>query len=99
MNIIFTVHTYWPNKDGVQYVTQYLAEGLAKKGHYITVFVSVKNKEDIGEEVYNGVRIIRVYLYARYSVFVKGKNKFVKRFLFEASKADAIIIFAWDSWI
>ena len=37
MKIVFTVHTYYPNKDGVQYVTQYLAEGLAKLGHDITV--------------------------------------------------------------
>ena len=38
MKIVFTTHTYWPRKDGVQYVTQYLAEGLAKDGHEVIVF-------------------------------------------------------------
>ena len=40
MKIIFTVNTYYPYKDGVSVVTQYLAEGLAQKGHEVLVMTS-----------------------------------------------------------
>ena len=35
MRILFTVNTYLPKHDGVQFVTKYLAEGLVKKGHIV----------------------------------------------------------------
>ena len=54
MKIVFTTHTYYPEKNGVQVVTEYLAEGLAKKGHevhIITEMLSGVKKEDIHNEV------------------------------------------------
>lgn len=45
MKIVFTVHTYYPEKNGVQVVTEYLAEGLAKKGHDIHVITSLVSGE------------------------------------------------------
>ena len=44
LNIVFTAHTYYPNKDGVQMVTQYMAEGLAKLGHNVTVIAPLKKE-------------------------------------------------------
>ena len=35
MKLLFTVNTYIPKRDGVQFVTKYLAEGLVKKGHSV----------------------------------------------------------------
>lgn len=37
MRIIFAVHTYYPAHNGVQAITQYMAEGLAKLHHEIMV--------------------------------------------------------------
>lgn len=60
MHILITVHSYAPNKDGVQMVTQYLAEGLVKKGHsihVITYYYPDRAKER--QEKINGVDVMR----------------------------------------
>ena len=41
MKIVFTTHTYYPEKNGVQVVTEYLAEGLAKKGHEVHIITEM----------------------------------------------------------
>lgn len=41
MKILISVHTYYPDKNGVQMVTQYIAEGLAKK-HEVKVITELK---------------------------------------------------------
>ena len=37
MRILIAVHTYWPDNNGVQMVTQYIAEGLAKSNEVMVV--------------------------------------------------------------
>lgn len=60
MRILFTVHSYYPNQDGVQFVTKYLAEGLAEKGNSVTVITYFyPDKTKIKEEFLNGVSILR----------------------------------------
>ena len=59
MNILFTVNTYYPLKDGVQFVTQYHAENLVKLGHDVTV-VTLAYNSPIKQENHNGVNIIRL---------------------------------------
>lgn len=90
MKIVFTVHTYYPNKDGVQYVTQYLAEGLAKLGHDITVITSWEKKEKECQ-VYNGVKIVRLYLKAKYSILVDGKREYCKTVYDYVEDCDCLI--------
>ena len=48
MKIVFAVHTYYPERNGVQAVTQYLAEGLARRQH--DVLVITEKKELCDEE-------------------------------------------------
>lgn len=60
MRILFTVHTYYPNRDGVQFVTEYLCEGLASKGHQVDVITYLyKDRGMITAEEKNGVSILR----------------------------------------
>lgn len=60
MKILFTVHTYYPNKDGVQFVTEYLAEGLVKRGHQVDVLTYMyADRTTVKSETHNGVNIIR----------------------------------------
>ena len=73
MNIIFTVATYYPKTDGVQLVTQYHAEELAKKGHKVTVITS-KIDGQTNREVHNGVEILRIDAYNIY-YWHKGNKK------------------------
>lgn len=91
MNFVITVHTYWPRKDGVQYVTQYLAEGLVKNGHQVTVITSQSQKKQVISEIHNGVLIMRPFLKTHYSIFVSGKNKYCKLVLDELVKSDCLI--------
>lgn len=90
MNILITVSTYYPKKDGVQNVTQYMAEGLAKKGHNVKVVTSNRGV-NIPFEEHNLVKIQRINLYTRFGLYFGSKKEYVKLIDEEASKADVII--------
>lgn len=89
MDILITVNTYYPLKDGVQSVTGYLAEGLAKKGHKVTVVTP--NYGTVENETYNGVNIIRVQLYIKHTLYYGDKCGYVKKVKLLANKADVMI--------
>lgn len=60
MKILFTVSTYKPHIDGIQFVTTYLAEGLVQKGHSVDLIsYAFPNLTDKTEEDINGVHVIR----------------------------------------
>ena len=69
MKIIFTTHTYYPGKDGVAIVNDYLTKGLADKGYNVLIIThEYSNSEwnskvsDNGDlEYYHGIDICRVY--------------------------------------
>ena len=89
MKIIFTVHTYYPNSDGVQYVTQYLAEGLAKKGHEVTVLTV--NSERTKEYKHNGVNVVSIFFKTKCSFPYKGKVEYIDTFKRLTKNCDALI--------
>lgn len=89
MKIIFTVNTYYPLKDGVQMVTEYLAEGLAERGH--EVIVITPKYGNIAEEIYNNVKIIRVDIYIKHALYFGDKREYQKLILRYTSDADVII--------
>ncbi len=97
MNIIITVATYYPKTDGVQLVTQYQAEGLAKKGHDVTVITSrIEGYPD--NEVHNGVKILRVSAYNFY-YWHRGNKKEYQNTVVELTKnADALIAVCLQSF-
>lgn len=97
MNIIITVATYYPKTDGVQLVTQYQAEGLAKKGHDVTVITS-KIEGYLDNEVHNGVKILRVSAYNFY-YWHRGNKKEYQNTVVELTKnADALIAVCLQSF-
>ena len=60
MKILYTVSTYNPHTDGIQFVTSYLAEGLVKRGHSVDLIAyEYPDLTDKKEEVINGVRVMR----------------------------------------
>ncbi len=91
MKIIFTVHTYWPKKNGVQYVNQYLAEGLVKKGHEVIIITSHNDSKETRITEHNGVKIISLYLKTRYSFINFGKKAYKKNIMKELKKCDCVI--------
>lgn len=61
MKILFTVQHYYPLLSGVPVVVRYLAEGLQKKGHSVSL-VTTSVEGSPRYEVYNGVEIYRFEL-------------------------------------
>lgn len=77
MKIVFTVATYYPLTDGVQQVTQYLAEGLVVQGHDVTVVTSNHNEDKNKEnEMHNGVKIIRCNIWTLHGIHHGNKDKY-----------------------
>lgn len=60
MKILYTVSTYKPHMDGIQFVTSYLAEGLAARGHTVDLIAyEYPELTDKKEEMINGVHVMR----------------------------------------
>lgn len=57
MKLLHTCHTYWPLADGVAIVMQRISEGLAARGHEVTVATGPADAPSL--EVNNGVAIRR----------------------------------------
>lgn len=90
MNIIVTCHSYYPNHDGVQFITQHLCEEMAKKGHNITVITNGNNSE-VENEKHNKVNIIRINARTKHTVHIGDRKKYIKLIKMIASKNDAIV--------
>ena len=83
MKILYTVSTYNPHTDGIQFVTSYLAEGLVKKGHSVDLIAyEYPELTDKKEEVINGVRVMR---YAAKTVHMlhKGDKEGYQKFILD----------------
>jgi D-inositol-3-phosphate glycosyltransferase len=59
MRILFVLENYLPHIGGVEVVFSHLAEGMAKKGHDVTL-ITHRLPNTPAKEVINGVKIIRV---------------------------------------
>ncbi|CUU12453.1 glycosyltransferase family 4 protein [Limosilactobacillus reuteri] len=90
MKIVFTVNTYYPLKDGVQFVTEYHAERLAKRGHTVTV-VTPKYHGQKEVEDHNGVHIIRVNIRTKHAIFIGDKRAYKDLILKLTHNADALV--------
>ena len=91
MKIIFTVLTYYPRKDGVQNVTKYLAEGLVKLGHDVTIITSNYRLNAEDKEIYNGVNIERINLYTRFGFNFGNKKEYREMMNSYCDESDVLI--------
>ena len=92
MKIIITSHTYYPNNDGVQFVTEYLAEGLVKKGNDVTIITNLyPDKTSKEEEIYNGVKILRINAYTKHTIHHGDKKNYISLIKKLASENDIMI--------
>lgn len=60
MKILVSLTYYYPHWTGLTAYALRLAEGLAQRGHQITVLTSQYKKELARDEMHNGVRIVRL---------------------------------------
>jgi D-inositol-3-phosphate glycosyltransferase len=59
LKIVFVLENYYPHVGGVEILFKNVAEGLVKKGHFVTVLTHRLNNSKL-EETINGVKIKRV---------------------------------------
>ncbi len=94
--IMVAVHTYYPQKNGVQTVTEYIAEGLQKKGNDVLV-VTRLIEGTIRSEEYNGVKIERIHVndpyYRIFTGDIKKYHDIIKDFC-----PDVMIIVCVETW-
>ncbi|OQY92979.1 MAG: hypothetical protein B6D41_07930 [Chloroflexi bacterium UTCFX4] len=60
LKLLVTLTYYYPHWTGLTAYAQRLAEGLAKRGHQITVLTAQFKSTLAREEIHNGVRIVRL---------------------------------------
>lgn len=94
MRILIAVHTYYPDKNGVQIVTEYIAEGLAKHNDVLVV-TNMKEGYKRSENFIN-VNIKRLNI-KKYNNFFYGEKKLFFRTL-KNFKPDVLICVCTQSW-
>ena len=94
MKILISVHTYYPDKNGVQMVTQYIAEGLAKK-HEVKVITELKENY-LRKEIYNNVSIERIKINSFDGKFTGEKNKYLS--FIKDYNPKVLIVVCTQSW-
>lgn len=91
MKIVVVVMSYYPHEGGVQTVTKYLAEGLAQRGHDITI-LTAKEGADVGEETCHQVQIKRFDISSFLKIVPRGETKAFKETLLSAcEEADVLV--------
>lgn len=90
MNVLMMVYTYYPYIDGMQKVTQYQAEGLVKRGHNVTI-ITTTHPDAPDEEIYNGVRILRLHYVNKHGIYFGNKRDYIKLVIELSSKMDVVI--------
>ena len=91
MRILHTCHTYWPHADGVSVVMQRISEGLASRGHDVTVATGPGAGPAC--EVRNGVTIRRFRIAGNEALGYEGETDAFTQFVTSAP-ADVVLAYA-----
>lgn len=95
MKIMVLSGSYWPAQDGVAHVTEYLAEGLAKKHEVYLLTPYEKNAEQ--RETYQGVQIERIAARRQYSCRMVGDKAAVLKKIQEY-QPDILMVIGIQNW-
>ena len=90
MKLLVTCFTYAPRRNGVQFVTEYLCEGLARCGHAVTVLTQ-QHKGLPEWEVINGVNIERWPVKTVHMHHIGPRREYVKRVVECQNEFDAML--------
>lgn len=93
--ILILVHTYYPDQNGVQAVTQYIAEGLAKNNQVIVV--TTKKKDYPVQEVWQNVDIRRIEIYGKKHYLYEGDKEAYYR-LIKENAPDVLMVVCTQIW-
>jgi len=91
MRILHTCHTYWPHSDGVAIVVQRISEGLAARGHEVTVATGPAAATPVEER--HGVQIRRFDVRGNEATGYAGDTAAYERFI-ESFRSDVMLNYA-----
>lgn len=90
MKILFLSENYFPNVSGVPVVVRYLAEGLCKSGHAVTIATSCYQGAP-REEIIDGVNVRRFDLHKSHLDLYSGEKENYIKFVL-GFRCDAVIM-------
>ncbi len=96
MKIGISVVTYYPNKNGVQFVTQNMAEGLVKRGHEVTVLTRI-HRDCADGAIINGVKVLRCDIRNKNMFHFGNKADFHRRCIALSKQNDKMIFVCLES--
>lgn len=97
MKILIVSGQYYPQKNGVQNVTQYQAEGLVQRGHQVTVVTSIRHSS-VEYEWHNGVEIVRIDAFTDFMLYFGDRRRYLQLLREYAKKVDVIMTVCIESW-
>ena len=89
MNILMAIDYYRPNVSGLTLYVEHLSEGLARRGHAVSVLTNRHAPELPRESVENGVRVVRAPVVARVGKALVAPS-IVTRALAELRRSDVL---------
>ena len=95
MKILFAVHSYFPEQDGVTMVTRYLAEGLANRGHQIQIITEDKGRYKAFEQ-HKAVNIYRIKVHKQGNYFYGDREAYIRYIVGFAP--DICVIVCTQTW-
>lgn len=98
MNILVTTSTYRPNADGCAEATTVLAEGMAGRGHTVTVATGFHpEREPNAPNANPRIEQFKISGSSNWRVGVQGETDVFKKFL-QNIPCDLVIFENWDAW-
>lgn len=98
MKIYIAVKSYWPSAGGIQTVTKYLAEGLAKKGYEIVVLTELADCNE-RTDMHNGVRIHRFVHKTIGKINYGEKQKYLDFITTNLHEDDVLVVVCAQSFV
>lgn len=94
MRIVIAVHTYHPDKNGVQIVTQYIAEGLAENNQVMVITEKKPNTSE--KETLNQVQINRIDVKTKGHHFSGDRRRYYR--LLKEWNPDIFVCVCTQTW-
>lgn len=94
-SILFSVHTYNPDINGVQNVTHYIATGMVNKGYKVSVVTELRYNEKTYETI-DGVNIYRIDVKTTMIGYSGNRDKYLE--LIKQINPDVFVPVCTQSW-
>jgi glycosyltransferase involved in cell wall biosynthesis len=98
LKILITTFTYPPNADGVAEASAVLAQGLARRGHAVTVATEFHpERKPNAPDANPRVEQFKITGYSNWRIGIRGETDAYQKFL-RSFSGDLAVFETWDAW-